>query len=49
MRQSFSTWLEQPNNACKEINIRTPLDLFESGDFATLEGMIWHVESGTPE
>jgi DNA-binding transcriptional regulator YiaG len=49
MRKSFiSTWLEQPNKACNEINVSAPLKLFENGDFATLEGMIWHVESGTP-
>ena len=49
MRQSFiPTWLERPNNACKEIGVRAPLDLFENGDYETIEGMIWYVESGTP-
>ncbi len=49
MRRSFiPTWLEQPNNACKEVGVRMPLDLLEKGDYETIEDMIWYVESGTP-
>jgi DNA-binding transcriptional regulator YiaG len=49
MRQTFiPTWLEQPNDACKDIGVRAPLDLFENGDYETIEGMIWYVESGIP-
>jgi hypothetical protein len=33
VRQSFiPSWLEHPNNACKEINVRAPLDLLENRD-----------------
>ncbi len=49
MRLSFiPTWLEQPNNICQEIGVRTPLNLFEEGDYETIEDMIWYAESGTP-
>ena len=49
MRREFiATWVQQPNDACKEIGVRTPLDLFAKGDYGTLEGMVWYLESGTP-
>jgi DNA-binding transcriptional regulator YiaG len=41
-------WLERPNNACQEIGVRSPLHLFEEGDYETIEDMIWYAESGTP-
>ena len=49
MRRRFiPTWIEQPNDACKEIGARTPLDIFASGDCETLEDMVWYLESGAP-
>ena len=49
MRVSFiATWLEQPNDACKEIGTRTPLALLERGDYAEVEDMIFYLESGVP-
>jgi transcriptional regulator with XRE-family HTH domain len=47
-RDFIATWLEQPNDACKELGAATPLDLFAKGDYETLEGMVWYLESGTP-
>jgi hypothetical protein len=49
MRRAFiPTWIVQPNDACKEIGARTPLDLFARGDYEALEDMVWYLESGTP-
>ena len=49
MRREFiPTWIEQPNAACKEIGATTPLELFERGEFESLEDMAWYLESGTP-
>jgi transcriptional regulator with XRE-family HTH domain len=49
MRRTFiPTWMAQPNDACKEMGARTPLELFERGDYETLEDMVWYLESGTP-
>jgi transcriptional regulator with XRE-family HTH domain len=50
MRKPFiPTWLEQPNDACKEVGAGTPLDLLERGDFAAVEDMIFYLESGVPD
>ena len=50
MRRAFiPTWLDRPNDACKEIGVCTPLDLYEKGDYETIERMIWYIESGSPE
>jgi hypothetical protein len=49
MQKSFiPTWLAQPNAACKEIGIASPLDLLERGDYAAVEDMLYYLESGTP-
>src|SRR5262249_42225428 len=49
MRRAFiPTWIEQPNDACKEIGAGSPLDLFKKGDYETLEDMVWYLKSGTP-
>lgn len=49
VRRTFiPAWVEQPNDACKEVGAARPLDLFERGDYATLEDMVWYLESGTP-
>ncbi len=49
MHLSFiPTWLEQPNDACKELGARAPLDLIERGDYAEVEGMVFYLESGAP-
>jgi hypothetical protein len=50
MRRSFvPTWVEQPTDACAERVARTPLDLFERGDYEALESMVYYMESGTPD
>jgi DNA-binding transcriptional regulator YiaG len=49
MRHDFiPTWLETPNDACKEAGARTPLDLMERGDYEQIEDMIFYFESGVP-
>lgn len=47
-RTLIRTWIERPNDACKELGTGTPLDLFERGDYEVLEDMAWYLESGTP-
>ena|SRR5947209_6434956 len=49
MRAGFiSTWLESPNDACKEAGGHTPLDLIQRGDYARIEQMIYFFEAGEP-
>ncbi len=50
MRQPFiPIWLTRTNDACKEIGVRTPLDLFKRGDYDELDSMVFYMESGSPE
>jgi hypothetical protein len=50
MRKSFiPTWLEQPNDACKEVGAATPLDLLQRGNFREVEDMIFYLESSVPD
>jgi hypothetical protein len=48
-RQFIPTWLARPNDACKEIGVRTPLDLFKRGNYKAVEDMVFYMESGSPE
>jgi hypothetical protein len=48
-RQFIPTWLARPNDACKEIGVRTPLDLFKRGKYKAVEDMVFYMESGSPE
>jgi transcriptional regulator with XRE-family HTH domain len=49
MRREFlPTWLETPNEACKEAGGKTPLDLLEREAYEQIEDMIFYVESGIP-
>jgi transcriptional regulator with XRE-family HTH domain len=49
MRREFiPTWLETPNDACKEAGVRAPLDWLQRGDDGPLEDAIFYLESGTP-
>src|SRR4051794_1902670 len=49
MRRSFiPTWLEQPNDACKELGVRAPLDLLARWNYEEIEGLIFSQESGVP-
>jgi transcriptional regulator with XRE-family HTH domain len=49
MRKSFiPTWLEQPNGVCKELGVRTPLDLLARCDYQEVESMVYYLESGVP-
>jgi uncharacterized protein (DUF2384 family) len=46
MRKDFiATWLERPNNASHG---RSPLQILEQGDYATIEEMIYRFEAGEP-
>ncbi len=47
-RSYIPTWVEKPNDACKELGCVRPLDLFESGAYAALETMVYYLESGAP-
>lgn len=49
MRKAFlPTWLGQPNDACKEAGVPTPLALLERGGYQQVEDMIYYFESGVP-
>ncbi len=49
MRRDFiPTWLETPNDACKEAGARAPQDLMQRGDYDQIADMIFYFESGTP-
>ena len=49
MRKSFiPTWLARPNDVCRELGARTPLDLLERGKYQEVESMLYYLESGLP-
>lgn len=48
-RQFIPIWLTRPNDACKEIGVRAPVDLFKRGNYKAVEDMIFYMESGSPE
>jgi len=49
MRKDYlPTWVANPNDAAKEAGARTPLDLMEQGDYASIAQMIYFFEAGEP-
>jgi hypothetical protein len=49
MRKEYiPTWLENPNDACKEAGASTPLDLLARRNYASIEEMVYFLEAGEP-
>jgi DNA-binding transcriptional regulator YiaG len=47
MRRSYiATWLSQPSEACADLGVNIPADLFARGDYEAIEEMIFFLGSG---
>jgi hypothetical protein len=47
MRGSYiAIWLSQPSEACADLGVKTPADLFARGDYQAVEEMIFFLGSG---
>jgi hypothetical protein len=45
-RDYIATWLEQPSEACADLGVKAPADLFARKDYEAVEDMIFFLGSG---